>query len=458
MHSAALLTCLAVGLGVCSGGGALPTRQQLRDDPPFNATVMNIFASYFLKNINIGGKGGVVASPDTTVPSGGSYYYHWMRDGGLSMRAVWLNRNSSLIPNADALMKSYISFTLCDQSQSDPHGIDIRGEPKFNLPNCDVFQGGWCRPQNDGAGIRATTMIMYANDIMADQKDYVTKYLWTSDGSYNGGAIKFNLDYVAGAYKENTCDLWEEVQSTDFFWNRMNHRRALLLGAQFAQSMGDSQAAATYTNAAQDITSNLPSHWTGQFIMESQNRQKDAAVICALNNGYAGDGVFGPTDSRVAATISAYNDLFFNAYPINAADNNRGVPGILYGRYEGDHYENGNPWILTTANLAELYYRGAQETLARRTLPDAEAMTHFRKILGAADDAVFTVEEFGRALVSQGDGVLLRIKYHVAGAGYRLFEQLDKVTGYEISAYDLTWSYASVIEAMRIRGNAVSLL
>lgn len=33
-------------------------------------------------------QGGVVASPDTDVPGGGSYYYHWMRDGGLSMRTV----------------------------------------------------------------------------------------------------------------------------------------------------------------------------------------------------------------------------------------------------------------------------------------------------------------------------------------------------------------------------------
>ena len=39
----------------------------------------------FVKNINIGGKGGVVAAPDTNTP-GGSYYYHWSRDGALTMR------------------------------------------------------------------------------------------------------------------------------------------------------------------------------------------------------------------------------------------------------------------------------------------------------------------------------------------------------------------------------------
>lgn len=39
-----------------------------------------------MKNINIEGKGGVVASPDPNTP-GGSYIYHWMRDAGLTMRA-----------------------------------------------------------------------------------------------------------------------------------------------------------------------------------------------------------------------------------------------------------------------------------------------------------------------------------------------------------------------------------
>jgi len=40
---------------------------------------------YFLKNINIAGKGGVVAAPDLETP-GGSYYYHWERDAALTMR------------------------------------------------------------------------------------------------------------------------------------------------------------------------------------------------------------------------------------------------------------------------------------------------------------------------------------------------------------------------------------
>ncbi len=40
-----------------------------------------------MKNINVKDSGAVAASPDTDVGVGGSYYFHWSRDGALSMRA-----------------------------------------------------------------------------------------------------------------------------------------------------------------------------------------------------------------------------------------------------------------------------------------------------------------------------------------------------------------------------------
>ena len=38
---------------------------------------------------------------------------------------------------------------------------------------------------------------------------------------------KQNLDWVAQNYDSETCDLWEEVRSTDFFWNRYTMRKVL---------------------------------------------------------------------------------------------------------------------------------------------------------------------------------------------------------------------------------------
>lgn len=51
--------------------------------------------SLFEANINIQGKGGVVAAPDHSTP-GGDYYYHWMRDGALTMRTYMEINNFQL--------------------------------------------------------------------------------------------------------------------------------------------------------------------------------------------------------------------------------------------------------------------------------------------------------------------------------------------------------------------------
>lgn len=51
----------------------------------FDDTFYSKMNQFFEANINIQGKGGVVAAPDPNTP-GGSYYYHWMRDAALTMR------------------------------------------------------------------------------------------------------------------------------------------------------------------------------------------------------------------------------------------------------------------------------------------------------------------------------------------------------------------------------------
>jgi glucoamylase len=54
-------------------------------NPGFDQSFYDKMYALFDANINIQGKGGVVAAPDPNTP-GGSYYYHWMRDAALTMR------------------------------------------------------------------------------------------------------------------------------------------------------------------------------------------------------------------------------------------------------------------------------------------------------------------------------------------------------------------------------------
>ena len=109
--------------------------------------------------------------------------------------------------------------------------------------------------------------------------------------------------------------------------------------------------ASRYTSVANQLLDQIKGHYQNDFIFEEANRQKDGAVICALNDGYNDDGVFSASSQEVASTINIYNQAFHSEYPINSADDNNKIPGILYGRYPGDTYAGG------TATLALLLTR-----------------------------------------------------------------------------------------------------
>lgn len=407
---------------------------------------------YFMANINIGGKGGIVAAPDYDTP-GGSYYFHWMRDAALTMRCLQ-ETNTGNFSDIEPTIKSYVSWVLHAQSEADPNGIDVRTEPKFMLPNGEVFSGAWCRPQNDGPGLRATTLIMAAQSLLSKgEGDYVKANLWTGDASkLHGGAIKFDLDYVVGNYNTNTCDLWEEIRDPDLFWNRITMKKAMIVGAAFADQMGDSAAAASYRTTLNTINSSLRSaHYNGNFVQESASRTRDSAVIVGFNDGYdASDDLFNPISLEVAQTVSSYNTMFCSEYAINTQDTSKGIPGVLYGRYSKDTYAGGNPWVLSTAALASLFYRGASYLLQHNVMPSSEAQAVWKAAFNAPS-LPSSPSALAAVFAAQGDGVMLRLRQHVSAKNWHLDEQIDRNTGVQVSAEDLTWSYAEVLNAMHHR-------
>ena len=68
------------------------------------------------------------------------------------------------------------------------------------------------------------------------------------------------------------------------------------------------------------------------------------------------------------------------------------------------------------------------------------------------------LRQFANAMKEQGDAVMKRLRYHTHGAGFHLSEQLDKNTGFEIAAEDLTWSYAATLKAWWHRGKLLEIL
>ena len=61
------------------------------------------------------------------------------------------------------------------------------------------------------------------------------------------------------------------------------------------------------------------------------------------------------------------------------------------------------------------------------------------------------------AQISGGDSVLTRLWCCVKNDGGRIDEQIDKISGSQLSAKSLTWSYANILHALHTRKRVVAL-
>ena len=71
-------------------------------------------------NLDVEESGAVVAAPDGDTP-GGSYYYHWMRDAGLSIKA-WMDINDNSYSAVKDVLEAYVGQCLqwgCDDMTCD---------------------------------------------------------------------------------------------------------------------------------------------------------------------------------------------------------------------------------------------------------------------------------------------------------------------------------------------------
>lgn len=415
------------------------------DSPGFTDAFFALMKTNFEHNLNVDGVGAVVASRDHNTP-GGSYFYHWMRDGALSMKGFMEINNNDYDAVAEK-MRSYVNWVTKVQGDSDPHDQSVLVEPKFMIPDGSVYPGGWCRPQTDGPGLRATTMAIWGTILgkkgMADE---VRNKVWP--------LIEKDMAWVVQNWEKTGCDLWEEVRSDNFFWERMAFVSALTQAADLALQVGKHMVVPSYHAAAAKIKTSLDAHWNGNYLWESKNRPIDGAVIHAIATFGASNSKFPVTSKEAAKTIQFERKAFCREYKINQDDDTAKIPGVLIGRYPGDSYAGGNPWQLLTAVLAEAFYlaskgfaahlRGEADTAV--TAADVSAWT---ELLG-----VTSASELPSAAFKAGDAVMYRMWQYVKDDGGRIDEQMSKTTGAQKSAKGLTWSYANVLHALHVRKGA----
>jgi glucoamylase len=423
----------------------------------FSQDEVNLFYKNFHNNLNICDLGTVAAGTSSDSGQGGSYFYHWIRDASVSLSNLQFITE---FEKYEHILKKYCEWVATMQNETDTNGIDIRGEPKFNLPDGELFEGAWARPQNDGAALSSQTLLIFAiNLIENNQTDYVLKYLWNE----NGGIIKTQLNYVVNNYNSFTYDLWEEVSNSTFFFNLCVSRTALLLATIFAKRFYEIDLLKQYIDIIENIDKLLPTYFNGITFIESDNREYDSAVILGLNN-IAISEYFGlpipdyllPSNFQIASTVNFLNELFTELFPINIQDTDNKVPGIMHGRYYGDTYEGGNPWVGTSTNLALLYYRASQH-IKQFGLPCNDAVIMWLKSINSYEKNV-DADTLSNLLLKAGDSILNRIYYHTKGNEGNLYEQINKSTGYMLSSENLTANYSSILITFLQRNQLVDTI
>jgi len=455
--------------------------------PPFPEDGIARMRKHFLANLNIDGTGHVISARGD-VPAQhnccpGGYGFDWVREGALSISILQDLLGSDIATMGseayvtDAVVTEIVTAyagwveklqNLKKDASAPP--IDVFGEPKWDIKTGRPYQDIWCRPQTDGPGLRAKALMMFSSGGLAkESEDSLTQKLWE--------LIKFDLDWLAAgeAFNMSTCDLWEETRGHDFLWNRLTMRQALLMGEPMALAMGDKRRAEAYRASAHNLMKNpLQSHLKAVgdnvFITECSTTEPgdgcrnygkdiDGGVILALiHSGW--EKSFGelpsmikPVDVVVAETVQAFNLGFCSIFPINKQDTSVGVPGVLYGRYALDKYGGGNPWHITTASLATLFYQAAQ-VVARGTVLSMEQLLAWRAALNSQHFRG-TAKEF----VAAGDSVLARLRHHMhKDENWHVFEQMDKYSGKQYNAEDFTWSYAEVFASLAARADATNLI
>lgn len=385
--------------------------------------------------------GCIIASPSR--PAEGidvtdqDYVHFWVRDGAICL----MEAAAAGAPRST--LEDHVEFSKRIQDQARASGVPI-GHACFRID-------GSVRPwsvQNDGPAMRITSLVSIRSRLSPDSRALADQVLRT------------DLEYLLEVYPEPTRNLWEEADGWSFF-TRAVQLRALSLLLKDLTALGLEPYQAAITKACDHLSAELAGHWSPEnghyrsMIGNGPGAGLDSDVIMAAT--YAD---WPASDPRMLATGAQVRALFLRLYPINEVDAARGI-GPLIGRYQEDTYDGdqsdgtpdeGHPWVICSANFAELYYRVAAEARGKGRFTVAPGAREFFQQIGFTRSGLVegpALDELVKALVHAGDRILRAILHH--SDHLELSEQFDRYTGFEKSVRNLTWSYAAVLSAVRTR-------
>lgn len=354
--------------------------------------------------------GVVIASPSKKDPD---YFYHWIRDAGITMRSIILLYKKNKI-NFDYLVRLFNNYIAIEQKIQDLPTISGLGEPKVNV-NITPFNDSWGRPQNDGPALRALVLmeyleILFENKFRNNNLDKNILHVLYDSKYPTQSIIKKDLEYISTNFYQEGFDLWEETRGFHFY-TLMVQRKALQEGSKLAKKLHDPQASDWYEINANKISNLLQMFYHDNRIISSIKsldnpeilRKDDSSIILAYLHTDT------MPDLHLKNTVNDLIKLFREEYPINQENDY-----YLIGRYKNDHFFGGNPWILLSCALANI----------------------IKKINLNLDN------DFYKDL----DKKIINDILDISSFNYGHFsEQIDKNTSIMTSASYLTWNFSEMI-------------
>lgn len=151
-------------------------------------------------------------------------------------------------------------------------------------------------------------------------------------------------------------------------------------------------------------------------------------------------------------------DSFRSIYSINSGIA-EGV-AVSVGRYPEDSYQGGNPWYLNTLAAAEQLYDALYTWNKQGYITVTSTSLAFFKdfsssvTAGTYASSTSTYTTLYNAVKTYADGYVNIVATYAQSNG-SLSEQFSRSNGQPLSAYDLTWSYASFLTAAARRAGVV---
>ena len=393
-----------------------------------------------LKHGSLSLPGCILAAPSFPANTPGinqDYVYNWTRDAAVAALEIAAAKMSTTPGTGVEPLIDYVNFAQISQNNAEEQHIfsrasfTIEGQPREHWSD-----------QSDGPALQTLALLK-----AFDQLD-------ASSQATAKAVINKNLNFLLGAFRNPTTNLWEEHQGQSFFARSVQLKCFQAIKANnigIAVPHGADEAIAFLQSA-------LGQHFNGSIYISllPAPHGYDANIDIILASIY---GAVPCTDTKLLSTAAVVRKQWSDAnspdhYPINIIDNGRGI-GPMMGRYPADTYDGDtdnpssgdHPWALCTCNFAELYYTLGRHIGSSHVVPFDNLSAPFFSQIGvtSATPAAAVVS----ALQDAGDSMLAAVIFH--SDHLELSEQFDGFKGFEKSVKNLTWSYAAFLSAVRAR-------